>query len=536
MFKWKGKQLDTVDARKISTNWVTYSILAVAVGAMTFFGVCSPDSRNISGPTGAAASVAGEEVSNIQFRRSYQNAYERYRSQFSGTFDPAMVQLSRSVVGQLVNDLVVYNEAVSNGVYSSNEEVEKTISEAELFHDDNGKFSTEKFDQFLRSNRYTEQSFTEEVRKNLTQNKFRQFVTETYQISDQQAEWLYRLQETKLEVEYIKIAPADVTVSVTDEEVGKFVKENEKQVNDYYEKNKSEFDTDKKVNAQHILVAFQGARNAPATAATRSKDDAKTLANKILAEVKANKDFTTLVGQYSDDPSAKTNNGNLGFFSRDAMVKSFSDAAFAMSKGQLSNVVESEFGFHIIKVLDVKEARKVDLNTAKQEIAKKLLERQKAPKALDETANTLLAALQKGDTSNPLMSKYSSKWEKSGQFSLSSNGVPKLGSDPDLRTAVLEMGKTPKIHDKVIPMGTDRVIMRLVSFQEADMSKLDAKKKDELKTSESFNQAYGLFNALVADAKKKYEKNGKIWINEEYENWDTNRKTEQDQAADDAGT
>ncbi|MGE0173657.1 MAG: peptidylprolyl isomerase [Oligoflexales bacterium] len=534
MYRWKGKQLDKVDTKKISSNWVTYAILIIAVGAMTFFGVCDPGSRMMSGPTGVAAYVGSDEVSNLQFRRTYQSAYERYRSQFSGNFDPAMIQLSKSVVGQLVNDLVVYNEAVESGVFSSTDEVEKTISEAELFHDEKGNFSTEKFDQFLRSNRYTEESFTEEVRRNLTQNKFRQFVTETYQISDQQAEWLYKLDESKMDVEFLKVTPADVTVSVSNDEIAKFMKDEAKQIDEYYEKNKAEFDTDKKVNAQHILVAFQGARNAPASAATRTKEDAKQIATKILGELKANKDFAALVAQYSDDPSAKTNKGNLGFFARDAMVKPFSDAAFSLQKGQLSGVVESDFGFHIIKVLDVREARKIDLNTAKKEIAQKLLEKQKHPKALEETTNNLLAALQKSDNSNVLVNQFASKWEKTGPFALNASSVPKLGSDADVRSAVLSMGKSPKLYEKVVTVGPDRVIMRLASFQEADMSKLDAKKKDDIKKSESFNQAYGVFNAVVTEAKQKLEKNNKIWINEEYENWDINQKAQQQPA--DAGT
>lgn len=102
------------------------------------------------------------------------------------------------------------------------------------------------------------------------------------------------------------------------------------------------------VAAQHVLVAYKGAKGAPKTV-TRSKADAKKRAEEVVAKAKAGADFSALVAEYSDDPGSKERMGSVGKFTREKMTKPFSDAAFALAVDEVSGVVESEFGFHVIK-------------------------------------------------------------------------------------------------------------------------------------------------------------------------------------------
>jgi NIMA-interacting peptidyl-prolyl cis-trans isomerase 1 len=102
------------------------------------------------------------------------------------------------------------------------------------------------------------------------------------------------------------------------------------------------------IAAQHVLVAYRGAERAP-PGVTRSKADAKARAVEVDAKAKAGEDFSALVAEYSDDPGAKDRQGSLGKFTRDKMDKAFSDAAFALRVGEISDVVETRFGFHVIK-------------------------------------------------------------------------------------------------------------------------------------------------------------------------------------------
>jgi parvulin-like peptidyl-prolyl isomerase len=101
------------------------------------------------------------------------------------------------------------------------------------------------------------------------------------------------------------------------------------------------------ISAAHILIAYKGAMRAKPDV-TRTKAQAKQLAQQIDARAKKGEDFATLAKKYSDGPSG-VRGGDLGSFTRDRMVKPFADAAFALKPGQVSGVVETPFGFHIIK-------------------------------------------------------------------------------------------------------------------------------------------------------------------------------------------
>jgi peptidyl-prolyl cis-trans isomerase D len=523
MFKWKGKELDHVTAQKITKNWTTYFILAMAVGAMTFFGVCDPTSSMLSGPTGVAAYVDNQKVSNMEFRRAYQAAYDQYQRQYKEAFDPALFQLSRSVIRQLVNERVTYELADSNGIFSTVEDVEKTLADAEVFKDEGGKFSSELLEQYLRANRYTEATLTEEIKRNLTENKFRRFVTDTYQISSKQTEWDYRLAESKVEVEFIKITPSEISLTITPAEIDDYIKANGKKIDDYYEKNKADFNTEKKVNAQHILVGFKEARNATGEAKNRTKEQAKQLAERVLADVKSGKPFEELVKTHSDDPSAKTNSGNLGFFNEKDMVPEFSKAAFALKAGGISSVVESPFGFHIIKVLEVREAKSTPIEEARKDIASKMIATEKKPKLLDDTAKLALAAIKDPAKNQTLAAQYNTKWEATGSFPLSSPSVPKLGNEPQIVAAVLSLTKEKPVYPELLTVGPDRVIVRLKNLDIANVAGLDEAKRQNIQRSQRFSESFGLINALTEESKKQFEKSGKIWINEEYEYWDENR-------------
>jgi peptidyl-prolyl cis-trans isomerase C len=149
------------------------------------------------------------------------------------------------------------------------------------------------------------------------------------------------------------------------------VEVNDAEAKVFYDENKEDFNKPEQVKASHILIKV-----AP-TATTEEKVTARTKIDGLLKQAKAGGDFAALAKENSDDPGSKIQGGDLGFFEKGAMVKEFADAAFATKVGQVSNVVETQFGYHIIKVTDRKEGGQMPFNKAKADIVKTIENKKK---------------------------------------------------------------------------------------------------------------------------------------------------------------
>lgn len=136
----------------------------------------------------------------------------------------------------------------------------------------------------------------------------------------------------------------------------------DKEAEDYYGKNKKVFEKPERVRARHILILVkQGAGD-------DEKKAAKKKAEGLLDRVRKGEDFAKLAGEFSDDPGSKQKGGDLGFFQRNSMIPEFDKAAFALEPGGISGIVETSFGYHIIKVEEKKKAEIPPYETIKEEV------------------------------------------------------------------------------------------------------------------------------------------------------------------------
>jgi len=133
-------------------------------------------------------------------------------------------------------------------------------------------------------------------------------------------------------------------------------------ISDFYNKNLEKFQQGPRVRASHILIAV------PQGADAATKQQAKTKAEGLLKDIKAGKDFAALAKANSADPGSAQQGGDLGFFEAGQMVPQFDKVAFTLKPGEVSDVVETDFGYHIIKVVDKQNARLVPLEEAKPQI------------------------------------------------------------------------------------------------------------------------------------------------------------------------
>jgi peptidyl-prolyl cis-trans isomerase C len=172
------------------------------------------------------------------------------------------------------------------------------------------------------------------------------------------------LAQRKLTLEQVKSdARQDMAISkMIEAEIAAKIAVKPEQVTDFYAKNPDQFKEGESVRASHILIAVPKGADAAAKAQARAK------AEGVLKDVKAGKDFAALAKEHSADPGSAAQGGDLGFFQQGQMVGPFNDAAFSLAPGAISDVVETDFGFHIIKVGEKKPGRTIPLDDVKPQV------------------------------------------------------------------------------------------------------------------------------------------------------------------------
>jgi len=184
------------------------------------------------------------------------------------------------------------------------------------------------------------------------------------------------LQKQNLTVDQLRAdARKDMQVAkMLETEVNGKISVQPQDVNAFYEQNPDKFKQGERVRASHILI------RTPENADAKAKDAARAKAGELLKEVKSGKDFAELAKANSQDPGSAVNGGDLGYFQQGQMVGAFERAAFALKPGEVSDIVETPFGFHIIKVADKQAAHTVPLEQVKPQIEQYLQNQQRQQK------------------------------------------------------------------------------------------------------------------------------------------------------------
>ncbi len=358
--------------RKHTTGWMAKAILALITVPFALFGIDSYLSQ--SGSNVAVAKVNGDKISIQEYGNAVENV--RNRMQAEGKVDMAMLdspQLKQSVLDGLITRRLVNAEIHQSNFKISDDQLNQYILGMPEFQQ-GGKFSEDIYNKTLAQNKLSATKFENEQRNNLLTQQARDGLAALASVPKSLAAQTLQFahQQREVSAAEIKTAPYLSQVKVTPEQVkayyelhkDKFVvpeqvklefallsaaglvaqmKVDDKEIKDYYDTNSAKFQGDEQRHASHILIGIGGGTE-------KEKAAAKDKAAGILAELKKNpKQFAVLAKKYSQDPSG-ANGGDLGTFGRGAMVKPFDEAVFSMKVNQISELVESEFGYHIIRL------------------------------------------------------------------------------------------------------------------------------------------------------------------------------------------
>lgn len=345
---------------------------------------------------GSSKNVATVDGTPITFKE-YQMALSRqveFFNQMMGGKGLSQKQLEemgvkQSVMNGLVQQKLILNAADSLGLVVSLEEIKNDIKNLPYFKTAN-QFDVNLYRNVLQSNGYVPAQFEELVGNDLKQKKMDEFFSSTL-ISESYVSDVLRFKNNSMTVFGLKISRQSLSplVSISEQEVKDYVAkaENQKALEATYNENLTSYVKAEEVKARHILI---------------TGDDAKALEKvKALKAKVTTKNFAQIAEKETQDPSGKSNGGDLGWFAAGRMVPEFDAVAFKMSKGQISEPVKTQFGYHIIFVEEKKAAESRSLAVVKDEIARINLQKTKA-QDLDKLLKSEEARLTQALTQNNL--------------------------------------------------------------------------------------------------------------------------------------
>ncbi|MBM3361002.1 MAG: peptidylprolyl isomerase, partial [Betaproteobacteria bacterium] len=353
-------------------------ILALILIPFALFGIDSY--LNQAGNNLSIAKVNGYKIALPEYNRAIEKVRNRIMSE-GKKVDPAMFdsfEFKESVIDGLITKQLLNNDIKKSQFRITDQQLSQYIIGMPEFQKD-GKFSQEVYDKVLQNNQLTPKKFEESIRNDLLIQQVRDglqkliFIppnnlAETLRATSQQREISIAEFKTKEYMTKSNIAEKDIQ-AFYDQNKSKFlapeqvkaefvvfslanilptINVTEDEIKSFYKANADKYQNQQQREASHILIATS--KNAPPA----EKAKAKAKAEDILNQIRKNpKQFEELASKYSQDPESAKKGGDLGSFGRGMMVKPFDDAVFSMKVNEISNIVESDFGYHIIKLTKI---------------------------------------------------------------------------------------------------------------------------------------------------------------------------------------
>ncbi len=398
-----------------------------------FFGVDSYVTNAGSG--GELASIGGSPISQLEFQQAMRDQQERLRNAMGENFNPAMLETAearKAVLDNLINQRLLALDASKMGLTVSDQQMRETIAAIPAFQD-NGQFSLPRYEALLKAQGMNQPMFESRLRSDLALKQVVGAVAEGSLVSSASAERVFAVQFEERQVSDARIG--------TQAFVGG-VKLAEGAVQKFYDANRSRFEIPAQVRAEYVVLSQDAlaAQLSPSDADLRKEYDAhperfrqgeERRASHILiqarkdageaavqaalekiegiaAQIKANPaDFAKLAKENSQDPGSAEKGGDLGFFGRGAMVKTFEDAAFGLAKeGDVSGVVQSDFGFHIIKLTGIKAEQVRPFEEVRNEISAELKKLEASRKFAELAEGFTNLVYEQADSLKPAAEKY----------------------------------------------------------------------------------------------------------------------------------
>jgi peptidyl-prolyl cis-trans isomerase D len=457
--------------------------------------------------------VGDIEITRAEYEMAQRRNENYFRQQFQGQMSDQMMKalnIPRMTLDQLVDGAVLRAEAGRLGLSVPEEAIRTQLMRVPAFQS-NGAFSPTLYRETLRAQGLTPGAFEESVRQDLLEAQIADIIRRGTHVSEEEAWQDWRLSNRRMSLSYLVIdaAPLEKDVAVTDEALAKFyegkredyrrpanvkvrylaykvedlapkVEVSDVDLNEYYEINKNvEFHQDEQVAARHIL------KKADKEAGEDAKKAARAAVEAIAKRIADGASFEELAKAESEDQGSADKGGDLGYFGRGRMVPAFEAAAFALETGKVSEVVESDFGYHLIQTYDRKPAGVLPFEEVKDKIRATLAMEKAVDRAFDESAEDA-AKIADGATLDSVASARGMTVAETPLFA-EGDVVPGIGQAPALQAAAFALSG-PGSASQPVKVNNDWYVLALAERKDSYVPEL-AEVRDRVEAAFRAEQA-----------------------------------------------
>lgn len=452
------------------------------------------------------AKVGSVKITQQQYQEAWRDQQQRLRQMMGASFDPAMMdspEAKQAVLNSLIDRSILLQEAAKNRLSASDNMLRDIISKIPALQE-NGQFSMARYEAALKAQGLTQAGFEAQMRQDITLQQLASAISDTGMVSSSVVDALLRIQSEERLVSELRIPAAQFAdkVKPTDGDLQKYYDQHKaafkvpeelraeyiqlsldtllpqisvkpEDVKSWYDSHKDRFQQPEERRASHILITVD------AKASPADKAKAKAKAEAVLKEVQQNPaKFADIAKRDSQDPGSAVKGGDLGFFAKGAMVKPFEDAVFKLKEGQLSGLVQSDFGYHIIKLTGIKAGKVASLDEVKGQIENEL-KKQEASRKFAEMAEAFSNTVyEQADSLKPAADKFKLTVQQSGWLTRQANPANGVLGNAKLLGALFgdDAVKNKRNTDAVEVAPNTLVAARVVEYKPASMKTFESVK------------------------------------------------------------
>ncbi len=367
--------------RDKAQGWIAWTIVILISIPFALWGV----DQYAQGERDEPVAVVGDvEITPREFSNAYQRQKQMLQEQFGDMFDQIVKddELKEQIMQGLIQQAVMVNASEVQGYTISDAHLAQMIQNSTVFHKD-GKFDQERYELLLSNAGWTPGMYEREERQLQQVGQLESGISGSTMTTEAEYAFVEQLSREERNVAFYTLSLTEkvMSVSITDESVAQFFEQNkedyrvpEKVVVDYIELNSEMLGKEIQPSEEDLVLFFQDNQIDYQTPEERKAShiliakEEKAKAEDLLKQIKEGADFAELAKQHSIDPGSGAQGGDLGFFGLGMMVEPFEKAAFALNVDEVSELVETQFGYHIIKVTDIKASTTPELDAIKSQV------------------------------------------------------------------------------------------------------------------------------------------------------------------------